>query len=115
MSEKEEEFQDFARGVRFDDKPDHSHREKLEQDLLAALASQAGPRALPLRIWRTIMSNRITRIAAAAVIAIALLGPLSYGTAHFVRKFVAGSVGTDTHKAKFALGKDIYVDLKITA
>jgi len=63
-------------------------------------------------IWRTIMSNRIARIAVAAVMAIVLLVPLSYGTAHVIKVFVIGTVGIDNCKGTFELNKDIYVELK---
>ncbi|GAG85455.1 unnamed protein product, partial [marine sediment metagenome] len=53
------------------DSPDPNHRNKLEQNLLAAMAKQ--PRQI--KIWRTIMKNRITKLATAAVIIlIAVLG-----------------------------------------
>jgi len=70
MDNNEKEFENFVRGIKFDDTPDPSHRDKLEQELLLALAKQ--PRQI--KIWRTIMKSRITKFAAAAaVIIIAVL------------------------------------------
>lgn len=113
MTNDEKHFKNFIASIEFDDTPGYNHREELEQDLRAALARQSGRKPQPLSIWRTIMNNRITRIAAAAVIAIAVLGPLSYGTAHVIKKFIGGSVGTDNCKGEFGLSKDIYVELRI--
>lgn len=74
MDGNEKEFENFVRQIRFDDKPDLSHRDKLEQDLLAALAKQTRQKEQPLIIWKTIMKSKITKLAAAAaVIIIALL------------------------------------------
>jgi len=65
MDDKEKQFENFVRGIKFDDTPDASHRDRLEHDLLRALAKQT-PRQI--KIWRTIMKSRITKLAAAAVI-----------------------------------------------
>ena len=113
MTDREKEFENLVRSIRFDDTPHRDHRERLEQDLLAALTRQSAQKPETSRIWGTIMNNRITRIAAAAVIAIALLVPLSYGTAHVIKKFITGSVGTDNYKGEFELGRDIDVELGI--
>ncbi len=69
MNDNEKQFEDFVRQIEFDDSPDYSHRDKLEQDLLAAFQKQ--PRQI--NIWRIIMKSRITQSAAAAVILIAVL------------------------------------------
>ena len=71
MNRNGQQFEDFVRQIKFDDTPDPVHRNKLEQDLLAAMAKQ--PRQI--KIWRTIMKSRITKLAtAAAIILIAALG-----------------------------------------
>ena len=70
MDDKEKQFEDFVRQIEFDDTPDPNHRDRLEQDLLAALAKQA-PRQT--EIWRAIMKSRVTKLATAAVITIAVL------------------------------------------
>jgi len=72
MTPNEKQFEDFVSNIKFDDTPDPSHRGKLEQDLLRALAKQTR-RKTPLKIWRTIMKSRMTKLAAAAVIIIAVL------------------------------------------
>jgi hypothetical protein len=40
MNDKEKEFENLVRDVRFDDTPDYNHRKKLEQNLLHVLAKQ---------------------------------------------------------------------------
>jgi len=75
MKDNEKQFEKFVRGIKFDDAPDPKHRDKLEKDLLAALTKQTRRKEPPLTIWRTVMKNRITKLAtAAAVILIAVLG-----------------------------------------
>lgn len=72
MTDNERQFENFVRDIRFDDTPDPNHRDKLEQDILAAMAKQT-PRQV--NIWRTIMKTRIIKLAtAAAIIVIAVLG-----------------------------------------
>jgi hypothetical protein len=68
MNDKEKQFEDFVRGIKFDDTPDPKHRDKLEQDLLAAFQRQ--PRQI--NIWRIIMKSKTTKLAAAAVIVIGI-------------------------------------------
>ncbi|MCJ7776984.1 MAG: DUF2092 domain-containing protein [Sedimentisphaerales bacterium] len=79
MNHDEKQFEELLKKVTFDDKPDYRHRDKLEQELLAAFARrQWQQRQSPLAIWRTIMqsgfdkltTSRITKLAAAAVIVI---------------------------------------------
>ncbi len=75
MNDNEKQFEDFVRKIKFDDTPDPNHRDKLEQDLLAALAKRPRRKESPLTIWRTIMKSSITKLAtAAAVILIIVLG-----------------------------------------
>jgi hypothetical protein len=78
MNDEERQFEKFVRGIKFDDKPDYKHRDKLEQDLLAALAKQPRQKQ-PLKIWRIIMNSRISKLTAAAavLILIAIIGWLS--------------------------------------
>ncbi len=74
MNDNEKEFEDFVRQIKFDDSPDPSHRDKLEQDLLGVMSKQPRRKETPLIIWRTIMKSSITKLAAvAAVILIAVL------------------------------------------
>ena len=69
MNNDERQFEDFVSNIKFDDTPDPSHREKLEQELLGTLAKQT---TRQIKIWRTIMKSPITKLAAAAVIIIAV-------------------------------------------
>jgi hypothetical protein len=68
MNDNEKQFEDFVRDIKFNDTPDPEHRDKLEQDLVAAFQKQ--PRHI--NIWRTIMKSRITKLAAAAIILIGI-------------------------------------------
>lgn len=75
MNDNEKQFENFVRQIKFDDSPDPNHRDKLEQDLLAALAKQTRQKETPLKVWRTIMQTKITKLAtAAAIILIVVLG-----------------------------------------
>ncbi len=65
MTDKEKRFEDFIRGIQFDDTPDPSHRDKLEKDLLDALSNRP-PRQI--QIWRMIMNKPITKLAVAAAV-----------------------------------------------
>ena len=69
MNDNERKFEDFVSNIKFDDTPDSDHRNKLEQDLIAAIAKQ--PRQV--KIWRIIMKGKIIRLAAAAVIIIVII------------------------------------------
>lgn len=72
MADNEKQFEDFVRGIKFDDTPDRNHRDRLEQDLFTALAKQA-PRQIKVR--RMIMKSQVSKLTtAAAIILIALLG-----------------------------------------
>ncbi|MHC4171802.1 MAG: LolA family protein [Planctomycetota bacterium] len=73
MTPNEKQFENFVSNIQFDDTPDPSHRDKLEQKLLRALAKQTRRKDSPLKMWRTIMKSRMTKLAAAAVIIIAVL------------------------------------------
>lgn len=74
MNDDERQFEDFARNIRFDDTPDPDHRDRLEQDLLAALA-EATRHKKPMETWRIIMKSRTTKLATAA--AVILIGIFS--------------------------------------
>jgi hypothetical protein len=73
MNDNEKQFEDFVRGIKFDDTPSPTHRDKLEQDLLAAVRKQPRQKKQPFEIWRIIMKSGITKFAAAAVILIVAL------------------------------------------
>jgi len=72
MTDMEKEFENFVHDVRFDDKPDYNHREKLEQNLLAVLDKQSQHKPQTLKIWRFIMKNQVTKLATAAIIIVAV-------------------------------------------
>jgi len=79
MNDNEKQFEDFVRKIKFDDSPDPEHRDKLEQELLAALTKQ--PRQQehsPLVIWRTIMKSQITKLATAAVIIVIVVLSITF-------------------------------------
>ncbi len=73
MSDKERQFEKFIRGIKFDDKADYSHRDRLEQDLLAVMAKQTRHKEQPLKIWRIIVKSKITKLSTAAGLFIAIL------------------------------------------
>ncbi|HUS72580.1 MAG TPA: hypothetical protein VMY06_05885 [Sedimentisphaerales bacterium] len=79
MNENEKQFEKFVRGIKFDDTPDYSHRDKLEQDILVALAKQTRQQdQLLAETWRIIMKSRITKLAVAAVVIIVLMLGINY-------------------------------------
>ncbi len=73
MNNNEKQFEQFVRDIKFDDKPDYGHRDRLEQRLLSILSRQPRHKQQPLKIWRIIMKSRIIKLAAAAVIIIAVI------------------------------------------
>jgi len=66
MTDDERQFEKFLRDVQFDDTPDHSHRDKLEKDLLRKLANQPPRHPYP-NARRMIIQRRIAKLAAAAI------------------------------------------------
>jgi hypothetical protein len=77
MNPNERKFEELMSKMTFDDKPDYRHRDKLEQELLAAFARRQWQQEKQSRqngVWRTIMQNKMRLIAAAAVIAIVGIG-----------------------------------------
>jgi hypothetical protein len=77
MNPNERKLEELMSKMTFDDKPDHRHRDKLEQQLLAAFARRQWQQERQSRqngIWRTIMQNKMKLVAAAAVIAIVGIG-----------------------------------------
>jgi protocatechuate 3,4-dioxygenase beta subunit len=73
MKDSEKQFEDFVRQINFDDTPDYSHRDKLEQDLLAVLTKPSRQQKQPIKIWSTITKSPIAKLAAAAAIVMAVL------------------------------------------
>ena len=74
MNDNEKQFEDFVSNIKFDDTPDIDHRDKLEQNLLRVMAKQSRQ----IKIRRFIMKSQITKLATAAVIAIVVLGGISF-------------------------------------
>jgi len=73
MNPNERNIEELMSKMTFDDKPDHRHRDKLEQELLAAFARRQWQQERQSRqggVWRTIMQNKMRLAAAAAVIVI---------------------------------------------
>jgi len=73
MDNIEKHFEDFVSDIKHDDVPSVHHRDKLEQNLLIALAKQSRQKGQSLRIWRTLMKTKIARVVAAAVIALSVI------------------------------------------
>jgi hypothetical protein len=80
MNPNERKFEELMSKMTFDDKPDYRHRDKLEQELLAAFARRQWQQERQYRqagVWRTIMQNRPMRLVAAAAV-IAIVGLVSW-------------------------------------
>ena len=73
MTDNKKLFENFVRQIEFDDTPDHKHRNKLEQELLRVLTKQSRHKQRPLKIWRINMKSNMTKLAAAAVIIVAVV------------------------------------------
>ena len=60
MNDNEKKFENFVRQIKFDDTPDHEHRDRLEKDLLLALTKKQTRQEKPiLEIWRTVIQPEI--------------------------------------------------------
>ncbi len=73
MNPNERKFEEIMSKMTFDDKPDYRHRDKLEQELLAAFARRQWQQERQSRqngVWRTIMQNKMRLAAAAAIVVI---------------------------------------------
>jgi hypothetical protein len=80
MNQDERQFEELVKKLNLDDKPDYRHRDKLQQEMLAAFAKrqwQQEKQSRQTRIWRTIMQSRITKLAAAAAV-VAVVGIVSW-------------------------------------
>lgn len=77
MRSDEEQFEDFINNIKFDDTPDHSHRDKLEQNLLRVIAKTSRRPNSTREIWRTIMNSKMTKLCTAAAVLI-LVGIVSW-------------------------------------
>jgi len=72
MCPDEEKFEKFICDLPFDDRPDPSHRDRLEAQLRDTLARHSRP--FRVTTGRYIMQSRITKLAAAAAVLIIVLG-----------------------------------------
>lgn len=82
MNDNEKYIEDFIADIPFDS-ADDKHRNELKDQLLLEdhPANRLQPTAKPVRSWRTIMKSKTSKLAAAAVIIIAvLIGTQYFGT-----------------------------------
>jgi len=73
MNNNERKLEELMSKMTFDDKPDNRHRDKLQQQLLAAFARRQWQQERQSRqngVWRTIMQNKMRLAAAAAIVVI---------------------------------------------
>ncbi len=68
MFENEDDFKNIVERLNIDDKPNDSHRENLRRQMLSAFNEGQQPKS----IWQSIIKRPITKLAAAAVIIIAI-------------------------------------------
>ena len=79
MTDREKEFENLVRDIRFDDTPDYNHRDKLEQDILSSLNNQSQHKTQAFKIWGIIMKNRTTKYVAAVIILMIIIGIIELG------------------------------------
>ena len=72
MTKDETQFKEFIASIRFDDTPETEHRDRLEDCLLTALAERSRHKTT-IETCRIIVKSRLTKLAAAAVIILAVL------------------------------------------
>ena len=73
MNDNEKYIEEFVKDIPFD-AADSEHRDELKQQLLNVFPKHRLQRTdHTVRVWRTIIKSRITRLAAAAVIVFAAL------------------------------------------
>ncbi len=70
MNDREKQFEDFVRDIKFDDTPDANHRDKLETELLSAMAKKQSQQT---KTWRIIMKSNASKLATAAVVILAVV------------------------------------------
>ncbi|MHC4105173.1 MAG: hypothetical protein ACYSR9_09545, partial [Planctomycetota bacterium] len=73
MNDNEKHIEEFVNDIPFDT-PNDEHRDKLQKQLLKAFPKhRLQPTVQTVHVWRTIMKSRITKLAAAAAIIIAVV------------------------------------------
>ena len=77
MYKNEDDFKNLINRLNIDDRPNNAHKESLRRQMLSAFNETQHKTLLPAETWqsirRTIMKSPITKIAAAAVIIIAIM------------------------------------------
>jgi hypothetical protein len=113
MNNDEKQFEDFVRGIKFDDNPNAEHRDELEQHLLNALAKQEGLEPSPLMhqklktrmktygsFWRRNFTNPFARKVAFQFAEVAVIVALTLLVSHwfgFPRSGVPGKPAPEIH------------------
>lgn len=73
MNDNDKYIQEFVKDIPFD-APEEKHRDKLKMQLLNGFPKhRRQPTVHTVQVWRTIMNSKITKLAAAAVIALAAI------------------------------------------
>ena len=72
MFDNNEQFEDFIESLPLTDKVNHQHKEQLERMLLEKYVPATKHQAHKNKLWSSIMNKKLVKIAAAAVIIIAL-------------------------------------------
>jgi len=114
MTDSEKQFENFVRKIKFDDRPDYSHRDKLEQDLLAVLAKQEGLERSPSiyeklktrlktyeSFWPRTFTNPLVRKVAFQLAEVAAIVALTLSVSHwlgFPRSGVPGKPVPETRE-----------------
>ena len=99
MNDNERQFEDFVSNINFDETPDPSHRDKLEEDLLHVLAKQEGlePSALMYEklktrmktyesFWGRTFTNPFVRKVAFQLAEVAAIVALTLSVSHWFLK-----------------------------
>lgn len=104
--------------LEIDNQPDPTHRKELRRQMLLAFDEtrrlpdvgpvSAGTRRTAIKMF---LRRRIIKVVA-AIIAVALLVPLTYGTVAIIKSLV-GSVEVDSFEGRFTLDQDTYVNLRV--
>ena len=74
MDDNKKNIEQYLKDIKFDDAPDHGHRDLLEKKLLLNFNGSGSRQNL---LWRTIMNNKITKLAVAAVFVVAVMAGIS--------------------------------------
>jgi hypothetical protein len=118
MFKNEDDFKKLIDSVDMNTEPNPAHRQNLRRQMLSVFNERRPSQRLDSvatgarrMVARRILQSRISKVAA-AVIALALLVPLGYGTAAIIKSLV-GSVEADSFKGRFTLDRDIHINLQV--